>query len=106
MTNRYPSEAVTINILQHQFTIKCSPEETTGLKQAAKHLEKTMSQLKQSGPPMDFTQTILVAALNITHNFLNQNRQRQQQVQHTNARIRQLQDKVENALTLQAELEV
>ena len=66
-------KAVEVKILDKEFLIACPQEEKEGLLQAADYLSDKMREIKSSGKVIGTDRIAIMAALNITHEML-QNR--------------------------------
>ncbi len=64
---------VEVKILDKEFMIACPAEEKQGLLQAAEYLSEKMSEIKSTGKVIGTDRIAIMAALNITHEML-QNR--------------------------------
>ncbi len=64
---------VEIKILEKEFLIACPPEEKEGLLQAADYLSDKMREIRAGGKVIGTDRIAIMAALNITHEML-QNR--------------------------------
>ena len=64
---------VEVKILDKEFLIACPAEEKQGLIQAADYLSEKMHEIKSSGKVIGTDRIAIMAALNITHEML-QNR--------------------------------
>ena len=64
---------VEVKILDKEFLIACPAEEKEGLMQAADYLSEKMQEIKSSGKVIGTDRIAIMAALNITHEML-QNR--------------------------------
>ncbi|THB72019.1 MAG: cell division protein ZapA [Gammaproteobacteria bacterium] len=65
--------AVEVKILDKEFMIACPPEEKAGLIEAADYLSSKMREIRSSGKVIGTDRIAIMAALNITHEML-QNR--------------------------------
>ncbi len=53
------------------FKVACPPEERAGLLEAVDYLDRKMQEIKESGKVVNLERIAIMAALNITHEFLN-----------------------------------
>ena len=61
---------VTLHILDKEYRVACPPEERSNLEQAARHLDTTMRDIRNSGKVIGVERIAVMAALNITHEML------------------------------------
>jgi cell division protein ZapA len=96
----------TIEILGKSYPIRCPETELESLQQAAKFLNAKMSEIQDSGKAINIERIAIMAALNITHQLLQQDKQKDTLMSKINTKISSLQDKLETAINkqLQAEL--
>jgi cell division protein ZapA len=64
------SVAVTVNILDRDYQVACSPEEEELLKSAAAYLDSKMREVRERGNVIGIDRIAVMAALNIAHEFL------------------------------------
>ena len=64
------SETVAVNILEREFLIGCTPEEKPGLVAAASYLDAKMREIRSATRAQGVDRIAVLAALNITHEFL------------------------------------
>lgn len=69
----------TVTILDKEYLIACPPEEQQALQQSARHLDTKMRDIRNSGKIHGLDRIAVMAALNITHEFL------QKDQAHTNS---------------------
>ncbi len=84
----------TIEILGKTYLIKCPDSEIDSLQETAHYLEEKMRQVQNSGVTSQ-DKIAVIAALNVTHQFLNFEKGH---LQNINQRLYDLQKKVEHAL--------
>jgi cell division protein ZapA len=64
------SETVSVTILEREFLIGCTPEERPGLLAAAAYLDAKMREIRSATRAQGVDRIAVLAALNITHEFL------------------------------------
>lgn len=64
------NKTVFVNILDKDYQVACPPEQQEGLKQAAKHLDEQMRQIRQSGKVIGVDRISVMAALNLSYEAL------------------------------------
>jgi cell division protein ZapA len=89
---------VSVHILDKEYYIACKKEERDGLRASAQYLDKRMREIRQSGRIIGADRIAVIAALNITHELLEQRGACERIEQDVNQRIRGLQKKIESAL--------
>ena len=62
--------AVTVNILDRDYQIACTPEEEIILKSAADFLDGKMREIRDHGNVIGIDRIAVMAALNIAHDYL------------------------------------
>lgn len=88
-----------VQILDKTYQIKCSEDEVSGLLRSASYLDHKIKQLNNSGRLINIEQTVMIAALNITHELLQEREQKEDLINSLNKRIKTLQTKVKNAVS-------
>lgn len=79
------SKSCSIKLLNKTYEIKCPEHETDNLQQAAEKLNEQLLQSKRKFKQLDEFQSLLLAALNISHELITcQKQQEQQRLQVTN----------------------
>jgi len=73
------SNFCTIQLMNKAYKIKCPVEEMENLEMAAKKLNSTISQKKSQFKTLDPMQLLLLAALHISHELINQEQKQVQQ---------------------------
>lgn len=89
---------VEVKILDRQYRVKCPSEKVQELQDAARHVDEQMRKLRQGGNAMSMDRLAVIAALNICHEFLNLQKQKNNCIDLMFERIQGLHDRVENAL--------
>ena len=62
---------VEIKLLGRDFTVSCPEEEEANLQKSINYLANKIDEVQKSGNIIGVDKTIIMAALNITHEFLN-----------------------------------
>jgi cell division protein ZapA len=96
----------TIEILGKYYPVRCPESELASLQEAAAYLNKQMLSVQDSGKVINLERIAIITALNITSQFLQQDKKKDSLVNKINQKILQLQDKLDGAInqTKQAEL--
>jgi len=97
---------VTIRILDKEYQIACSEEERHSLLDSARYLDERMKEIRNTGKVVGSERVAVMAALNITHDLLQSRMQAQNNVAVDGAKLKNLQEKVETALTRCKQLEL
>lgn len=97
------SVETSITLMGRTYEIKCPASEVTGLEHAAKYLETKMVQIRNTGKVQSMDQIAVIAALNITYQFLSLENQDNEYYQTVQQRLCDLQTTIENALTTYCE---
>jgi len=64
-------KSLDVTIMGRSFKVACPPEERAGLLEAVDYLDRKMQEIKESGKVVNLERIAIMAALNITHEFLN-----------------------------------
>ncbi len=89
---------VPVRILDKEYTIACPAEERDGLLESARILNDKMRDIRSSGKVIGSERIAVLAALNITHELLQQRQQGSGYTGDTARRLRRLQERIEGAL--------
>lgn len=92
------SKPVSVSILDKEYLISCPEEEQDGLLKTARYLDTKMKEIRDSGKIVGIDRIAVMAALNITHDLLQNKDQSQDLNQVINNRIHNIQEKIERAL--------
>jgi cell division protein ZapA len=93
-----------VEILGRIYQIKCPAAEETSLHRAAQYLEEKMRHTRETGA-LSMDRIAIVTALNVVHQLLTLEQQKNHHFQLINQRLHQLQNKVEQALAYHEQLE-
>lgn len=109
---------VNVNILDKEYLISCPEEERNSLLSAARLLDKSMREIRASGKVIGSDRIAVMAGLNIAHDLLTQHSKPSADSGSTNktsaeiiksttkSRIETMQEKIEQVLNNQRELEL
>jgi cell division protein ZapA len=97
------SQAIDIEILGRSFTVACSDDEREGLLQAVAYLDGKMRDIRDAGKIVAIERIAMMAALNITHEFLN-TQSGGVQVGDLKRRIGGIEAQIDEALSVQNKL--
>ena len=104
MSNQEP--IIHIKIFDRSYPIKCPSEEAAQLQESAKYLDQKMRELKQSGSTYNSELLAIVAALNVCHELMLYQRQKNQSIDRLNDQIKTLQQRIQKFLNLKESVTV
>lgn len=95
-----------IEILGKQYPVRCPESEVKSLQMAAKLLNQKMSEVQESGKAINLERIAIITALNFANQLLQADSQKSSVMQRINARLQQMQTRMESALNevVQSEL--
>jgi cell division protein ZapA len=96
---------VTVKILDKEYMIACQPNEHATLLESSRHLDQKMREIRDGGKIIGTDRIAVMAALNITHELLEHQRETESGDATTSKRFLMLQSKIENALSANKQLE-
>ena len=99
---------VTITIFGKEYRIACPPEERAQLEASALYLDKKMREIRDRsrGRTTGSDNITIMAALNITHELLQKECEALPEKKYDSHRLKQLQAKVETALSNARQIEI
>lgn len=100
------SVPVTVSILDKEFRVACPQDEQGALMASANLLSTRMREIRDSGKVIGADRIAVMAALNLTHELLQNRNQRDTLSQSMTGRIRSLQARIEKALENGQQLEI
>ncbi|GAB4302074.1 MAG: cell division protein ZapA [Thiohalomonadaceae bacterium] len=89
---------VPVRILDKEYTIACPAEEREGLLESARILNDKMRDIRSSGKVIGSERIAVLAALNITHELLQQRHSGSGYTGDLGRRLRRLQERIEGVL--------
>lgn len=92
------SVLVSVGILDKEYKIACQNGQQEDLRASAQYLDRCMRDVRNNGRIIGADRIAIVAALNISHELLEQRRAHKLLEQNLNERIRILQHKIEQIL--------
>ncbi|MEE4216212.1 MAG: cell division protein ZapA [Xanthomonadales bacterium] len=93
------AEPVSVIILDKKYQFACSPEERNDLVEAARQLDESMTDIKDSGRLMSLERIALQAALNFSAQILALKRNETRRQEKFDSKIRSLADQIDDALS-------
>lgn len=100
------SNAVNISIMGKDYLVACDEEERQELLRSAEYLSHKMCEIRDSGKIIGTDRIAVMAALNITHELLNQDGDVDNSQNAIRDRIMSLSNKIEDALYKSRQLEI
>ncbi len=67
--------SINIKIMGRDYQIACGPDEEDALRQSATYLNKQMEKIKKHGSTLGFEKVVVMTALNISHELLQNTQQ-------------------------------
>lgn len=92
------SEPVSVIILDKKYQFACNPDQRKQLIEAARQLDESMTEIKDSGRLMSLERIALQAALNFSAELLNLKRNEEHRQENFDSKIRKLADQIDEAL--------
>lgn len=96
---------VNIKILDKDYLISCTDDEREQLYTAAKYLNNKLQELKNSGKVIGTERIAVMAALNITNEYLAYRQENSSYTNNVDVAIRRIQNKISDALARDGSLE-
>ncbi len=93
------AEPVKVTILDRQYQFACPEKEREALKTAARHLDESMREIKDSGRLMSLERIALQAALNYCDEMLKLRESVNTRREKIDSKIKMLADQLDQALT-------
>lgn len=98
--------SVTISIMGKEYQIACQPAEEEALRQSARYLNEQMSRIKARGATLGFEKVAIMAALNISHDFLKASQGSDSVEDSERKRAKAIEDKIDAALQKARQMEI
>lgn len=97
--------AVTINLLNKEFTFKCPQSGMAKLRQSATYLNEKMLEINFGGKTQGFESVVVMAAINICAELI-ENQSQAINKRQINQRLEKLQQRIEAVLNTEEQLEL
>ena len=97
---------VSVKILDKEYLISCPEDEQDALLKTARFLDKQMKEIRASGKVIGADRIAVMAALNISHDLLQNKSQKDGLNKAMCTRIKALQDKIEVAINKGKQMEL
>ncbi len=91
-------ESVKVSIMQREFTVACSPEESRGVLEAAAYLDQKMQAISKGTQVLGIDRCAIMAGLNISHELL-ELRKAAREDEKNNTRLETLHRQIDEAVT-------
>ena len=88
----------TIHLLDKEYTVACPPDERDGLLESARLLDRKMREIRTGGKVLGNERIVVMAALNVIFELLQENHSGDNSSQEMNLRLKLIQDKIDSAL--------
>ncbi len=95
------SNTVSVTIMDKHYKIKCPPDRITELRESAQLLDDKMRELTASSRGNATDRTAIIAALNMAHELIAQQKRSNQFIEVMSKRIQDLQAKIDTLLNEQ-----
>lgn len=100
------ANTVTVNILDKDYQVACPPDQERALIDAARHLDKQMRNVRDSGKVIGLERIAVMVALNMTYELLNKSAQANETSGAGLDQVKKLGDKIDDALQRFRQLEI
>lgn len=98
------SKQLDVTIMGREFRVACPPEEEAALMDSVAFLDGKMREIRDSGNVMGIDKIAIMAALNITHEFMNTRVTDGLDVADFKRRLHRMQETIDEALKEQPQL--
>jgi cell division protein ZapA len=96
---------ISIELMGKTYQIKCPETEVNALQRAAQYLEEKMRLIRESGI-LSLDRVAIITALNVAHQLLTLEQQKNQHAHVVSHRLTELQNKIEHALAQNKQMEL
>lgn len=100
------ANTVTVNILDKDYQVACPPDQERALIDAARHLDKQMRSVRDSGKVIGLERIAVMVALNMTYELLNKTVQASETSTAGLEQVKKLGEKIDDALQRFRQLEI
>lgn len=98
--------SVSINILEREYQISCSPSEEEALRKSARYLDEQMKKVKTHGTTLGFEKLAVMTALNISHELLQRSQSATDNESDSEHMIKILEQKIDSALQASRQIDI
>lgn len=89
---------VTVTILEKEYTVACTDDERESLLTSVEFLNGKMKEVRSNGKVVGSERIVVMAALNIVHEYLGHKNSDQDVSEDVHEAIKRVQEKISNAL--------
>lgn len=100
------AQTVTVKILDKDYQVACPPEQEHALIEAARHLDKQMRLVRDSGKVIGLERIAVMVALNTTHELLNKDVQADESSGAGLEQMKKLSERIDDALQRFRQMEI
>jgi len=97
---------VRVHILDKDYQVSCPAEQRDALVESARYLDQQMRAIRQSGKVIGIERIAVMAALNITHELIQQNQQSDKGTQDLHDRLRRLTGRIDDTISSFRQIEM
>jgi cell division protein ZapA len=97
---------VIVKLLDKDYRVSCEKDGREDLQRAARYLDEQMREIRDVGKVIGIERIAIMAALNIAHDFLQQDGYREGRRSELGTRLRHIQQKIEIALNKNSQLDL
>jgi cell division protein ZapA len=97
---------VQVHILEKDYQIACPPEQQAELLNAARYLDEQMRNIRSTGKVIGLERIAVMAALNITHQFLDGSHKVEAIDTESDEKLRRISHRLEDALQRYKQMEI
>ena len=98
------AKGLQINIMGREFRVACAEDEQTGLLEAVDYLNAKMQEIRDRGKVIGLERVAIMAALNISHEFLSMKVGGSFDIAETKRRIHRMETAIDQAMAEQSKL--
>lgn len=98
--------SINIKIMGRDYQIACGPDEEDALRLSATYLNKQMEKIKKHGTTLSFEKVVVMTALNISHELLQNTQQADDSENGAQQFLNHLEKKIESALQSSRQFEI
>lgn len=100
------ANTVTVSILDKDYQVACPPDQERALIDAARHLDKQMRSVRDSGKVIGLERIAVMVALNMTYELLNKSAQVSETSSAGVEQVKKLGERIDDALQRFRQLEI
>lgn len=97
---------VTVHILDKEYRVACKRGEEDSLIASARFVDQKMREIRSGGKVLGTDRIAVMAALNMAHELLDKQSQKEQVNEGINSRLRSMQQKIDAALSKENQLDL